>query len=116
MPAYEKPPARLVDIFYFASFKRVRLTCSVFLPRDILFGFSFNIDTNFKLVCYNTYKKGEGMVNFNINIVIENAKPEHKEVYYQIKKETCEKYVKKYFGGWKEQEQREYNNKILTKV
>lgn len=40
-------------------------------------------------------------------------KQKDKEIYYQIKKETCEEYVKKYFGGWNEKEQREYNDKIF---
>ena len=49
----------------------------------------------------------------NCNVKLIDAKPKDKQLYYQIKKETCEKYVKKYFGGWKEHEQREYNNKIF---
>lgn len=47
------------------------------------------------------------------DIEVENATKNDKEIYYQIKKETCEKYVNKYFGGWNEDEQKEYNNKIF---
>ena len=36
------------------------------------------------------------------------VKPKDREFYYQIKKETCEKYVNKFLGGWDEIEQRKY--------
>lgn len=53
-------------------------------------------------------------MNINIDgIQIYNAKKKDKDVYYQVKKECCEKFVKKYFGGWNENEQRDYNNKIF---
>ena len=53
-------------------------------------------------------------IKLNIhNVEILEAKPKDRELYYQIKKETCEKYVNKFFGGWDEIEQRKYNNKIF---
>ena len=47
------------------------------------------------------------------NIELVDVKPKDKELYYQIKKETCKKYVDKYFGGWNAEQQKEYNNKIF---
>lgn len=46
-------------------------------------------------------------------IEVVDAKPKHKNIYYQIKKKTCEKYVEKYFGGWDNKKQFEYNSKIF---
>lgn len=42
-----------------------------------------------------------------------NATKNDKDLYYRIKKKTCEKYVKMYFGSWDEQEQLDYNSKIF---
>ena len=53
----------------------------------------------------------EQYLDKNIESVDANIKD--KNIYYQIKKATCEKYVKKYFGGWNEEEQKKYNNKIF---
>lgn len=44
---------------------------------------------------------------------LKNVKQQDKQLYYDIKKITCEKYVKMYFGSWNEQEQIIYNNKIF---
>ncbi len=44
---------------------------------------------------------------------LKDVKSNDKQLYYDIKKLTCEKYVKMYFGSWNEQEQRSYNNKIF---
>lgn len=49
----------------------------------------------------------------NVNYKLKNVSSQDKQKYYDIKKLTCEKYVKKYFGGWNEQEQIAYNNKIF---
>lgn len=49
----------------------------------------------------------------SINYRLKNVKLKDKEIYYNIKKLCCEKYVKMYFGAWNEQEQIEYNNKIF---
>ena len=47
------------------------------------------------------------------DVEIKDVKARDKETYYHVKKLTCRKYVKEYFGGWNENEQREYNNKIF---
>ena len=49
----------------------------------------------------------------NIDYKLENVSSQDKQLYYSIKKLTCEKYVKIYFESWNEQEQIEYNNKIF---
>lgn len=36
-----------------------------------------------------------------------------KEIYYQIKKATCEKFVNKYWGGWDDTWQKQYNDRIF---
>lgn len=48
------------------------------------------------------------------NFQLVNANPNDQELYYQIKKSTCEKYVNEFFGGWNEEEQIKYNNKIFV--
>lgn len=48
-----------------------------------------------------------------INYKLKDVKSQDKQLYYDIKKLTCEKYVKMYFGSWNEQEQISYNNKIF---
>ena len=40
----------------------------------------------------------------NVNYKLKNVSSQDKQLYYDIKKLTCEKYVKKYFGGWDKQE------------
>ncbi|MBQ7307159.1 MAG: hypothetical protein IJW82_01375 [Clostridia bacterium] len=47
------------------------------------------------------------------DIKLINATQKDIELYYEIKKQTCEGFVKKYFGVWNEKEQREYNDKIF---
>ena len=49
----------------------------------------------------------------NIDYELKNVSSQDKQLYYDIKKLTCEKYVKIYFGSWNEQEQIQYNNKIF---
>ena len=50
----------------------------------------------------------------NIDYKLKNVSSQDKQLYYDIKKLTCEKYVKIYFKSWNEQEQIEYNNKIFN--
>ena len=52
-------------------------------------------------------------MGIKLNLKIIDAKPKDKKIYYQIKKQTCEKFVNKYFGGWNKNEQIKYNNKIF---
>lgn len=49
----------------------------------------------------------------NVNYKLKNVSSQDKQLYYDIKKLTCEKYVKKYFGGQNKQEQITYNDKIF---
>lgn len=50
------------------------------------------------------YKKSINMVNVTLK---------DKEIYYQIKKATCEKFVNKYCGGWDDTWQKQYNDRIF---
>ena len=53
-------------------------------------------------------------MNMKINYNLEEVQTKDKEMYYNIKKATCEEYVKIYFGTWNEKEQKEYNNDIFN--
>lgn len=50
---------------------------------------------------------------FNKNIKVRRVSQKDKSKYYDVKKECCFNAVEKYFGGWDNEKQLEYNNRVF---
>jgi GNAT superfamily N-acetyltransferase len=53
---------------------------------------------------------------YNMRPYIDNEYHNYKEFIYEVKRELYKEYVKKYYGGWKEEEQRKYYEDFINNV